>query len=226
MVDQVRETILDGIAAGRYPEGSQLPPEQVLAEEVGASRLTAREAVKLLAAEGVLRAVHGRGTFVNEASHWVSIDAVFRMQPGRRGVALGQLFEVRSMLEIGAARLFAPVATAAELAAMEKHLEAMRAAHADGDAARAMSADLAFHDVILSGCGNPFVSAALQPISGALVEARRETSRVPLMREHAIGEHAKILDALRTGDGAKAAVAMSAHMQQTIDDAERAFPSQ
>jgi len=223
LVDRVREAILDAVASGRYPVGSQLPPEDALAAEVGASRLTTREAVKMLAAQRVLRPIHGRGTFVNEVSQWVAIDAVSRMQPGRTGEVLRQLFEVRSMLEIGAARLFATVATPADLATMRSQLDAMRAAHAAGDAAAMMAADLAFHAVILEGCDNPFVAAALQPISRALVDARRETSRLPQMREHAIEEHAKVIAALETGDPDAAATAMASHMQQTIDDSADAF---
>ena len=223
LVDRVRGVILDGVASGRYPVGSQLPPEDKLALEVGASRLTTREAVKMLAAQRVLRPLQGRGTFVNEVSQWVAIDAVTRMQPGRTGEVLHDLFEVRSMLEVGATRLFAAVATQSQLATMRAHLDAMRAAHASGDSRATMAADLAFHDVILGGCANPFVAAALQPISRALVEARRETSQVPAMRAHAIEEHAKVLVALESGDPDAAARAMADHMQQTIDDARDAF---
>lgn len=223
LVDRVRGTILDGVASGRYPVGSQLPPEDALAAEVGASRLTTREAVKVLAAQRVLRPLQGRGTFVNEVSQWVAIDALTRMQPGRAAPVLRQLFEVRAMLEVGAARLFATVATPAQLATMHRHLDAMRRAHADADAAAMTAADLAFHAVILENCANPFVAAALQPISRALVEARRETSQLPTMRAHAIDEHAKVLAALETGRPDAAARAMESHMLQTIADAEAAF---
>lgn len=223
LVDQVRDVILDAVASGRYPVGSQLPPEDALAREVGASRLTTREAVKVLAAQRVLRSVHGRGTFVNEVSQWVAIDALMRLQPARTGEVLRQLFEVRSLLEVGAARLFAPVATRDDLATMRHHLDVMRAAHEEGDSARMTAADLAFHAVILEGCANPFVSAALQPISRALVDARRETSKLPRMRQHAIDEHERVLLALAGGDPDAAAAAMAAHMRQTIEDADAAF---
>jgi DNA-binding FadR family transcriptional regulator len=223
LVDRVRESILDAVASGRYPVGSQLPAEDVLAAEVGASRLTTREAVKVLASQRVLRSVHGRGTYVNDVSQWVAIDAVSRMQPGRTGEVLRQLFEVRSMLEVGAAGLFAAVASEDDLARMEAQLDAMREAHAAGEADGMMAADLAFHDVILEGCANPFVAAALQPISRALRDARRETSKLPVMRAHAIEEHAKVLAALRSGDPDAAARAMTSHMRQTMDDADDAF---
>lgn len=223
LADQVRESILDGVASGRYPVGSQLPPEDALAAEVGASRLTTREAVKMLAAQRVLRSIQGRGTFVNEVSQWVAIDAVSRMQPGRTGEVLRQLFEVRSMLEVGATRLFAGVVTREQLDALAGHLDRMRAAHDAGDVAAMMAADLAFHDVILEGCANPFVSAALQPISRALREARRETSKLPQMRSHAITEHANVLAALRIRDPEVSAAAMASHMRQTIEDAAAAF---
>lgn len=55
------------IHSGRFPPGSKLPPEPVLAEAIGVSRGTLREAVRALEQEGILRRQHGTGTFVTGA---------------------------------------------------------------------------------------------------------------------------------------------------------------
>ncbi|MCB0116715.1 MAG: FadR family transcriptional regulator [Caldilineaceae bacterium] len=219
-VDDVTSYILDAIADGRFPPGEQLPGEEKLAEFADASRLTLREAVKTLAAQGILRPVQGRGTFVNPVERWISLDAIMRVRQGSAKDAILQLVEVRGFLEIGAAEGFARNATDAEIDALAGHLDTMREAHAAGDVTAVMEADLAFHHVIIEGSGNPFIAAAMAPLAKVLADARRATSAIPQMRAHAIDEHTKILKAVSERDGAAARSAMRSHMRQTRRDTE------
>lgn len=64
----VKEQILGWIRAGKYPPDSRLPREEILAEEVGVSRPTLREALRLLEEEGIVRRIHGVGTFVRSSA--------------------------------------------------------------------------------------------------------------------------------------------------------------
>lgn len=222
-VDEVVEYILAAIESGRFAVGGRLPAEDELARQAGASRLTVREAVRVLAAQRVLNAVQGRGTFVNPVERWISIDALMRLNPAGPMDVLLQLVEVRGYLEIGAAEHFARVVTDAQLAQLRRHLDDMVAAHQATDVPAMIAADLAFHQVILDGCDNPFIAATMQPLSRALREARRETSAVPQMREHAIEQHRLVLDALRRRDPVAARKAMRSHMRQTADDTRTYF---
>ncbi|MBI4473061.1 MAG: GntR family transcriptional regulator [Acidobacteria bacterium] len=61
---QVQHTIAQRISRGEYPPGAQLPPETELSRELGVSRVTVREALRVLAQENMLIKVQGRGTFV------------------------------------------------------------------------------------------------------------------------------------------------------------------
>src|SRR4051812_45461916 len=63
---QVQHTISQRIARGEYPPGAQLPSESELSRELGVSRVTAREALRVLAQENTLVKVQGRGTFVSD----------------------------------------------------------------------------------------------------------------------------------------------------------------
>jgi GntR family transcriptional regulator len=63
---QVQHTISQRISRGEYPPGSQLPSESELSRELGVSRVTVREALRVLAQENVLVKVQGRGTFVSD----------------------------------------------------------------------------------------------------------------------------------------------------------------
>lgn len=223
-VDDVTSYILDAIADGRFLPGEQLPGEEKLAELADASRLTLREAVKTLAAQGILRPLQGRGTFVNPIERWISLEAIMRVRRGSAKDAILQLVEVRGFLEIGAAERFARVATDADIEALTEHLDKMRTAHAAGDVTAAMEADLAFHSVIIESSGNPFIAAAMAPLAKVLADARRATSAIPQMRANAIDEHAKILDAVIAHDGAAARTAMRSHMRQTRRDSEAYIP--
>jgi len=217
-VDDVVEFIIGAIESGRFPIGEQLPGEEQLAKLADASRLTLREAVKTLAAHRVLNPVQGRGTFVNPPAMWLSLEALMRVQEGNHVDALLQLVEVRGFLEIGATERFARVARPEQVAELRSHLDAMVAANARGDVESVMEADLAFHQVIIDGSGNPYIAAAMAPLARVLAEARRATSGVPEIRANAIAEHTKVLEAISRGDAPAARKAMRSHMRQTADD--------
>lgn len=63
---QVADELRAGIEDGTYPPGARLPSETRLTQEYGIARMTAREAIKVLKAEGLVRTDVGRGTFVRE----------------------------------------------------------------------------------------------------------------------------------------------------------------
>lgn len=225
LVESVTERVLERIVSGEFPEGTALPPEDQLAEQSGASRLTTREAVKTLASQGVLRPVQGRGTFVNPVQNWTAVAAVARMQHGAAADVIAQLVQVREMIEVGAAELFVEHGDQQALEAMEEDLRQMRSAHQHADVGAFVSADLDFHNRILNGCGNPFVPATFLPISRVLRETRVQTSSVATIRENAISEHAGILDALRSRSVSAAGAAMRSHLRQTHSDARRHLSS-
>ncbi|MFV0459700.1 MAG: FadR/GntR family transcriptional regulator [Actinomycetales bacterium] len=218
-VHDARTVILDEIRAGSFAPGQRLPAEERLAELAGSSRLTVREAVRGLAAENVLVTRQGSGTYVQPISAWTSVEAVLHVQRADGRQLLAQLLAVRGFIEVGAAELFADRVTEAELDELDRLLERMRDADAAEDLLAMAEADLAFHQVILDGCANPFISATLEPLSRALVDARQTTSTVPQIRTHAIDEHARIIAALRTGQRSAVRRAMRQHMRQTRQDA-------
>lgn len=221
LVDTVIDLLIDGITSGEFPEGSALPAEGPLADRCGASRLTVREAIRVLASQGVVRPVQGRGTYVEPMTGWTSVKALVRSHPGGAAFAVDQLVEVRSLIEIGSAELYAARRSPDDVAALAEDLERMCSAHAAGHIEDFVAADVRFHDRVVEGCGNPFLRAAFQPIARSLHEAQMRTSDVLVIREHALAEHARILAAIRAGSPSDAGAAMRSHLQQTRDDARR-----
>lgn len=220
LVSQTVDSLLEAIVSGTYAVDKPLPAQPVLAEELEVSRLTVREAVETLRSRGIVRVVHGSGTYVVPTSEWTDADAISRLV-GRDGAGQTvsvQILEARRLIEIGAAEMCAERRTSADVDELGRLLGVMRAAHKRGGVEDFVIADMGFHDVILLGCRNPFLAAVYQPLMRVLQRTRTETSIVPLIREHAIDQHAAILDAIRASDGPRARASMASHMDQTARD--------
>src|SRR5690606_21769898 len=216
--DQIAARLLDEIVAGRYPPGSALPPEWELADREGASRLTIREAVRILRQKNVVAVVRGRGTFVQARHRWSPLDpavlGALARDPDALTGQLDTLLEARALVETGVAELAAQRRSAADLAAMAAALTQMRRASGlqpvDGVAVELdldayVAADLAFHEAIMAAAGNAVISALFDPISTLLRDSRRQTSRDRVAREHALRAHERILAAIERQDPAAAA---------------------
>ncbi|KAA5838215.1 FadR/GntR family transcriptional regulator [Saccharopolyspora hirsuta] len=218
--DDLAEQLLGAIIDGNYPPGTALPSEAELAEQFSVSRLTVREAVKVLRVQNVVRIQRGRGTYVNAPAQWTALDPMIRAATAPRAgrpVSEG-LIEARRLLEVGAAELAATKRTEDDLAQLREQLQDMRTAHDAGDVELFVTADLAFHHTVMQATGNAFIPLMFEPFGRLLVEGRRETSAVGEIRANAIAQHDKVLRALESGDPARARRAMGDHLAQTADD--------
>lgn len=216
------EQIIDRIATGEFQECDALPPEADLAEILGVSRLTMREAVRVLKDRGVLSVVHGRGTYVAPMSDWTDLATIVEVlgkttEPRKLGQ---QLIEIRRMLEVGACGLAAENRTEDDLVAMSLHLEQFDLAESLGDIEGALVADIAFHNAIVEASGNPFLRSIMVALHSPLMRSRRETTSIREVRQRARGHHVAIYKAIAAGDAAAAKEAMRAHMTQTREDLE------
>lgn len=219
LADQVAGRLLATVADGRHLPGSRLPSEAVLAEEAGVSRLTLREAVRILRDKGVLRVEQGRGTFVNPPERWTSLDPVVLASraalEGGTGESAQQITETRRIVEVGAVELAAQRRTEVHLVHLRASVERMRQAHEGGDVVAFSAADIDFHDGLMTAARNPFLAALLQPIKALVHEVRLHTSLEPQMRLVAIAAHAAIFEAVAAGDQEAARRTMTEHLVET-----------
>ena len=219
---QAVQDIVDRIAAGDLKDGEALPPEAELAAELGISRLTMREAVRVLKDRGVLRVVHGRGTYVAPMDQWTDLATIIEVlgkttEPRDLGI---QLIEVRRMIEVGASGLAALNRTEADLDAMRTHLAEFDAA-VDGDNMEGvLVADIAFHREIVAASANPFLRTIVIALQSPLMRSRRATTALAEVRQRAREHHRRIFAAIESGDADAAKNAMRAHMTQTRQDLE------
>lgn len=221
LAEGIAEQLFEEIIAGHLTPKEPLPAEGELAATHGVSRLTIREAIRILRTQNVVRIRRGRGTEVNPPEEWTSLEAIVRASAGptgQGGLVPERLLEARRIIEIGAVQLAAERRTDADLADLAERLEGMKAASTDHDVARFVDNDISFHDVIMRASGNVFVPLLFGTFGPLLIEARRQTSAVPEIQKNAIEQHGNIIRALTAGDPEEARVAMEEHMLQTQRD--------
>ena len=212
--------IIDWVISGELAADAPLPPESDLADRCGVSRLTLRESIRLLQAQGVIEKVPGTRHRVVPVERWTGLRAIMRLDrhdpAGARSSV--DLLEVRMMIETGAATRAAERRTDAHLSAMRADIDQMVAGHAAGDVASFVEADLRFHDTIMDAADNRVLVATMRTLTDLLSSTRTETSSSAEIREHAISWHKAILERIEAKDSAGATDAMAGHMQQTYDD--------
>ena len=193
-----------------------------MAERVGVSRLTLREAVRILQTKQVLEVRHGHGTFVKPVAEWSPFDPELLAVKSRHSDGAGalpqKLVEARRLIEVGAAQLAAARRSETDLEAMTAALERMK--HAGDDVDAFALADIDFHQAVLAAVGNVFIVAVFEPFGRLILAARRQTKARAEIRAHALVAHQRILDAIRDRDPEAARWAMHDHLTQTKEDLE------
>jgi GntR family transcriptional repressor for pyruvate dehydrogenase complex len=170
-VDQIERLIIEG----RLVPGQKLPSERDLGAKLGVSRPTLRESIRALTIMGILESRQGDGTYVLDA------DAGFLLRPAKVLLAseggLDWLFEVRGLLEGGAAAFAATRATAPEIAEVEEWLTAYPTGEMSADEIR--TRDVQLHSLIIMATHNPLLSAIAASLSTSLSESRILTGQEP-----------------------------------------------
>ena len=214
--------------------GASLPSEAELAERFAVSRLTVREAVKLLAGRGLLDLARARRAVVREPDGAACADFLTSMLHND-SKGLFDLVEVRLSLEVQSATLAAKRASRAAIAAIESALQGMRdtaeAAMADDPEAdrRFHDFDVGFHEAVALASGNRILGYLFEAMSVPLRQGIQISRRGHANRGHTLFDtieaHQRILEAIRTGNGRAAGEAMRLHLKDTERDIRNALSS-
>ena len=209
-IDRIRELI----QSGELTPGAKLPPEQQLAAELGLSRNLTREAVKALVVSRVLEIRRGDGTYVTSLEPELLLSGVGSAVELLSGDTLLDLTEVRRLFEPVATALAATRITAAGLAEVERHLDAMRAARDDVE--RLNEHDIAFHRTVIVATGNATLATLMEGISSRTVRSRIWRGLVDdNAAARTVAEHEAIYQALADRDAALAQAAALMHVTTT-----------
>lgn len=209
------EQLATAIRLGVFVVGEQLPPERDLAERLGVSRNTLREAIAALRESGLVTTRRGRGggTVVTDAGHDAGRDRLGAATPGiRHGAALEDALDYRRVVEPGAARLAATRSLSRDQ--REWLLESCRAVRA-ADPTGHRIADSRLHLAIATVTGSPMLVEAVTRAQAALGEL---LGAIPVLRtniEHSHQQHDAVVDAILRGDPDTARTAMEEHCDAT-----------
>ncbi|MCZ7658180.1 MAG: FadR family transcriptional regulator [Xanthobacteraceae bacterium] len=214
IADQLRQLIDDG----EYPVGGRLPSERELAEALGVSRPSVREALIALEVEGRIRIVVGSGIYVTERPP----------QPvGAETAAEGpfELLKAREIVEGAIAAEAATLARPEDIAALDDVLARM--AGSEGPNSALIGLDREFHIVIAGMLGN----AVLTEMVGHLFDQRINPYfaqlagyfESPETWRQAVAEHRAVRDAIAARDGAAARAAMRTHLGNSQERFSRSF---
>lgn len=185
-VKKLREAII----SGHFKAGARLV-ETDLCKQLGVSRTSVREAIRVLSSEKLLILVPNKGPSVADIS----------------AEEATQIYHVRKMLEGEAAALAAKNGTPDDIAEMKRALESFEQAVRDGDAGARISATSEFYEAIIRRSGNQVIGDLIHGLLARVNVLRARTMSIPGRAQHSASELRKIYEAIAAHDvrGARAA---------------------
>ena len=169
LTDEAIDKIKGMITSGELGPGDRLPKEADLAERLGLSRNSLREAVKALSMIRVLDVRQGDGTYVTSLEPDLLLDALSFVVDFHRDDTVLQFLEVRRILEPSATALATERMSDADIAKLQSVLDAL----GETPAIEALVAnDLEFHRLIAAGSGNAVLCSLIDGLSGPTTRAR------------------------------------------------------
>ena len=185
-VKKLREAII----SGHFKAGARLV-ETDLCKQLGVSRTSVREAIRVLSSEKLLILVPNKGPSVADIS----------------AEEATQIYHVRKMLEGEAAALAAKNGAQDDIAEMKRALESFEMAVRDGDAGARISATSEFYEAIIRRSGNQVIGDLIHGLLARVNLLRARTMSIPGRAQHSASELRKIYEAIAEHDvrGARAA---------------------
>src|SRR5262249_16097424 len=163
VTDEAIDKIKEMIVSGELGPGDRLPKESDLADRLGLSRNSLREAVKALSLIHVLDVRQGDGTYVTSLEPRLLLDAMTFAVEFHRDATVLEFLEVRRILEPAVTAMAATVMTDEEIAALRAVLDELD----DNPSVEALVAnDLEFHRRIALGTGNTVLCSLIESLSG------------------------------------------------------------
>lgn len=218
LTSQIMHELGKSIVTGQFGEANPFPIESDLCRIHGVSRSVLREAIKMLAAKGLVASRPRQGTWVQPPSSWNILDAdVLGWMLARKfePELLFEFLQVRLAIEPAAARMAAMKASDISIAAIEAALMRMQAAERGED--DPLASDIAFHVAVLEASGNRFYARLRDLIAAALHTSIKVTNQAKGVRLASIADHGKVLDAIVARDADAAFSAMHSLISEAMN---------
>lgn len=199
--DVITNDLRERILSGEMAEGETIRQE-ALAEDYDVSRMPIREALKRLDAEGLVQLTNNRGASVT--SHSLS--------------EIGEIFDLRVLLEVDVFRRAIPQMTEADFAACERLLSEMEKSYEAYDVGRWGSLNYEYHKALYAAADRGLTNEILQRVNLQSDRYVRMHLSVMEQREPAKKDHRQLLSLARKGQVEAACDLLTKHIQRTKDE--------
>lgn len=204
--DEVAGLVRDMIITGDLVAGEKIP-EAALCARFGVSRTPLREALKVLAAEGLVTLTPNRGATVAK----ITADEI------------DELFPIMGMLEALAGEIVCGRLTSADLSRLEKLHATMVAHYSRGDWTAYAKANRAIHEALFEIAGNATLSSLYQQLMIRIHAVRFVARKSPERWREAVDDHERMMVALRARNGGKLAAILREHLRHKADTVHEAL---
>jgi GntR family transcriptional repressor for pyruvate dehydrogenase complex len=209
--EETVERLGTAIRAGIVPAGSRLPPERTLADQLGISRSTLRQALAALEHSGHLVSLRGRtgGTFVTDRPPLAEA-AVMPL-----GADAWSVLDFRVAIETGSTLLAADRAGAAQLDRLDELAARMAEVAQSDDFEPYRRADIRFHIGLAEAAASPRLVSAMTEVQDQMSELITRIAHPPEVLLHSNDQHRRLVGLLRRGDGLQAVRVVREHIEGT-----------
>jgi GntR family transcriptional regulator, transcriptional repressor for pyruvate dehydrogenase complex len=208
------EHIVEGLERARLRRGDRLPNEAQLANQLGISKPTLRQALLVLERAGLLDVRLGKTGGVFVASDLVPDDAI-STAVALEERAVVDVLQGRRVIETAVVHYATAVADAGDYAELERSIELVRA-HL-GDRTAVMAADAMFHRVLVRACRNETMRAAMRVLERRIAPVRDSYSGGLYWDKHVVDVHSRQVAAMRARDLAALEPVLEAHFRMLED---------
>ncbi|MDP9396544.1 MAG: FCD domain-containing protein [Actinomycetota bacterium] len=211
LYEQLVDALLTHIDQTGLSTGDRLPPERELAQRLGVSRASVRQAIVALEVQGLVEVRHGDGMYLQRQPR--AADLARELAERRR--RLPDVLEARGALEVHIAALAAQRRTQDDLKAMNGALGLMADEIRDGRPG--LGGDEAFHAAVTAAAHNPVLADLMAGLAHAIEETRRESLAQPGRPPRSLAGHRRIAAAIAAADVTAASAAMLEHLALVSD---------
>ena len=200
-----------------YEYGEKLPNENELSEELGVSRTTLRESIRILVSEGMLVVQRGKGTFVSKPLERTPSGGITMQDFSDSKVTLRDLYETRMIFEPEAAALACRRASDAEIEhiiSLGRHCQKLLLRNPSGR--ERIESETAFHCAIVEASHNVFLSQFMPMLTQTIEKTFALDYNLDVIAEDAYKDHIMIMNFLEKRDGQALKSAVTIHLHHAF----------
>lgn len=215
LVEMVSDAIRDEILSGKFKQGEKLASQEIFCKKMGVSRTVIREAWNKLASLGLIKTIHGHGSFVNFPDTTILGPIWDAIQLDKNTTR--ELFESRFYLETIIVRLAAKRNKKTDIERLKKIVELMEKNANKNNTKQTIRYDIEFHQALADISQNMVLKRFLLTISKMIQRFLEDYTKIPGTSQNAISYHNRIIQAVAKKNPGLAEKEMKEHLMDVIN---------